>query len=135
MNLSARLNVDLDLSFQNQNSLVPCEYIRGGRSSKIVFIYTPERHLQVRLIADPKYTAEQRSPADIVGLGRCLTRGPMPSILFAHTILPLPVSRHGEFGTLPISNNRHFILARILRLSRSRRRGEGGGRRHAHERA
>src|SRR5215471_19140597 len=92
MNLGARLNVDLDLSFQNQNSLVPCEHIRGGSSSKIVLIHTPERHLQVRLIADPEYTAEQRAPADIVGLGRCLARGPMPSILFAHTILPLSAS-------------------------------------------
>src|SRR5215467_5610185 len=92
MNLGARVNVDLDLSLQNQNSLVPCEHIRGGRSSKIVFIHTPERHLQVRLIADPEYTAEHHSPADIVGLGRCLARGPMPSILFAHTILPLSVS-------------------------------------------
>src|SRR5215468_2273636 len=135
MNLGARLNVDLDLSFQNQNSLVPCEHIRGGSSSKIVLIHTPERHLQVRLIADPEYTAEQRAPTDIVGLGRCLARGPMPSILFAHTILPLSASLHEEFGTLPISHNRHFILARILRLSRSRRRGEGGGRPHAHGRA
>src|SRR5215831_17411643 len=89
MNLGARLNVDLDLSFQNQNSLGPSEHIRGRRSSKIVLIHTPERHLQVRLIADPEYTAEQRAPADIVGLGRCLPRGPMPSILFAHTILSL----------------------------------------------
>jgi len=40
-----------------------------------------------------------------------------------------------EFGTLPISHNRHFILARILRLSRSRCRGEGGGQPHAHGRA
>src|SRR5215831_19012775 len=135
MNLGARLNVDLDLSFQNQNSLVPCEHIRARRSSKVVFIHTPERHLQVRLIADPEYTAEQRSSAYIVGLGRCLARGPLPSILFAHTILPLSASLHEEFGTLPISHNRHFILARILRLARSRRRGEGGGRPHAHGRA
>jgi hypothetical protein len=92
MNLGARLNVDLDLSFQNQNSLVPGEHIRGGRSSKVVLIHTPEPHLQVRLIADPEYTAEQRATADIEGLGRCLARGPMPSILFAHTILPLSAS-------------------------------------------
>jgi hypothetical protein len=31
---------------------------------------------------------------------------------------------------LPVSCNRHFILTCILRLSRSRRRGEGGGRHH-----
>jgi hypothetical protein len=135
MNLRARLNVDLDLSLQNQDSLVPCEHIRGGRSSNVVLIHTPEPHLQVRLLADPEYTAEKRAPADIKGLGRYLARGPMPSILFVHTILPLSASLHEEFGTLPISHNRHFILALILRLSCGRRRGEGGGRPHAHGRA
>src|SRR5215475_15852402 len=98
MNLGTRLNVDLDLSFQNQNSLVPGEHIRGGRSSKIVLIHTPERHLQVRLIADPEYTAEPRAPADIEGLGRCLARGSLPSILFAHAILPLSASPMRSLG-------------------------------------
>src|SRR5499425_1619676 len=135
MNLGARLNVDLDLSFQYQNSLIPCEHIRGGSSSKIVLIHTPERHLQVRLIADPEYTAEQRAPADIEGLGRCLARGPMPSILFAHTILPLSASHHEEFGTLPVSHNRHFILARILRLSRTAVAVRAVAGPHAHGRA
>src|SRR5262249_23924204 len=123
MNLGARLNVDLDLSFQNQNSLVPCEHIRGGSSTKSVLIPATERHLQVSLIADPEYAAEQRAPADIVGLVRCLAGGPMPSILFAHSILSYRLLLHEELGTLPISHNRHFILTRILRLSRSRRRG------------
>ena len=100
MNLGARLNVDLDLSFQNQNSLVSCEHIRGGRSSKIVLIHTPESYLQVRLIADPEYTAKKRAPADIEGLGRCLARGPMPSILslilsfpYRHSLLSLGLCR------------------------------------------
>src|SRR5215475_15225654 len=98
MNLGARLDVDLDLSFQNKNSLVPCEHIRGGRSSKIVLIHTPKPHLHVRLIADPEYTAEQCAPAHIVWLGRRLARGPMPSILFAHTILPLSAPRLRSLG-------------------------------------
>src|SRR5215813_1841712 len=102
MNLGSRLDVDLDLSFQNQNSLVPCEHIRGGRSSKIVLIHTPDPHLQVRLIADPEDTAEHVAVADIVGHGRCLAREPLPSILFAHTILSLSASLHEKSGTLPI---------------------------------
>ena len=60
-----------------------------------------------------------------------------PCQAFCSLMLSFPyrLPLHEEFGILPISHKRHFILARILRLSRSRRRGEGGGRPQAHGRA
>src|SRR5262249_40558441 len=62
------------------------------RRSNIVLINTPDPHLQVRLITNPEDAAEHLASANIVGLGRCFGRGPMPSILFAHASLPYRVS-------------------------------------------
>src|SRR5262245_25041230 len=89
MQLRVRLDVDLDLSFQDENCLVADEYIRSvRRRSNIFLIDTPDSYLQVRLITNPKDAAKHLASANIEGLGGCFGRIPMPSILFAHANLP-----------------------------------------------